>query len=73
MKIAKKLIKKSKQDGINLWKAILDWRNTPTKEMSRSQTKRLMSRRKNTQSATVDAIQKPHVETNLKKMLTMKH
>ena len=73
MKIAKKLIKKSKQDGINLWKAILDWRNTPAKEVSRSQTKRLMSRRKNTQSPTVDAIQKPHVETNLKKMLTMKH
>ena len=73
MKIAKKLIKKSKQDGINFWKAIWDWRNTPTKEVSRSQTKRLMSRRKNTQSPTVDAIQKPHVETNLKKMLTMKH
>ena len=32
MKIAKKLTKKTEQEGRDLWKAILDWRNTPTKE-----------------------------------------
>ena len=32
MKIAKKLTKKTEQEGRDLWKAILNWRNTRTKE-----------------------------------------
>ena len=35
LKIAKKLIKKTEQDGNDLWKAILDWRNTPTTDLDR--------------------------------------
>ena len=35
--IAKKLIKKSGQSGRDLWKAILDWRNTPTNEVGSRQ------------------------------------
>ena len=35
VKIAKKVIKKAKGNGQDVWKAILDWRNTPTGNMSR--------------------------------------
>ena len=72
MKIAKKLIKKTEQNGSDLWKAILDWRSTPKKKVSSSPTQRLMSRRTKTQLPTADALLKPHVETNVKEMLTMK-
>ena len=50
--------------------AILDWRNTPTKEVGSSPTQRLMSRRTKTQLPTADALLKPRV--NVKEMLTMK-
>ena len=33
VKIAKKLVKKSKRSNTDIWKAILDWRNTPTEGM----------------------------------------
>ena len=72
MKIAKKLIKKTEQDGRFLWKAILDWRNTPTKEVGTSPTQSLMSRRTKTQLPTADVLLKPHVEANVKEILTMK-
>ena len=72
VKITKKLIKKTEQDGSDSWKAILDWRNTPTKEVGSSPTQRLMSRRTKTQLPTADDLLKPHVETNVKVMLTMK-
>ena len=35
--IAKNLIKKSEQSGRDLWKAILDWRNTPVNEVGSRQ------------------------------------
>ena len=69
VKIAKKLVNKTEQDGSDLWKAILDWRNTPTKEAGSSPIQRLMSRRTKTQLLTADALLKLHV----KEMLTMKH
>ena len=34
VKIAKKLIKKTEQDGCNFWKAILDWPNTSIKQVA---------------------------------------
>ena len=68
VKIAKKLINKTEQDGSELWKAILDWRNTSTKEVGSSPIQRLTSRRTKTQLPTADALIKPHV----KEMLTMK-
>ena len=71
MKIAKKLIKKTEQDGSDLWKAIMDWRNTPTREVGSSPTQRLMSRRTKTQAPSAYALLKSHVETNVKEMLTM--
>ena len=68
MKKAKKLINKTEQDGSELWKAILDWRNTSTKEVGSSPIQRLTSRRTKTQLPTADALIKPYV----KEMLTMK-
>ena len=73
VKIAEKLIKKTQQDGSDLWKAILDWRNTPKKEVGSSPTQCLMSRKTKTQLPTADALLKSHVETSVKEMLTMKH
>ena len=48
MNIAKKLIKKTEQDDSNLWKAILDRRNTPTKEVVSGPTQRIMPKRTKT-------------------------
>ncbi|XP_062603597.1 uncharacterized protein K02A2.6-like [Saccostrea cucullata] len=45
VKIAKKMVRKAKKNGDDLWKCILDWRNTPTVDMASSPTQRLMSRR----------------------------
>ena len=73
MKMTKKLIKKTEQDGRDLLKAILDQRNTPTKEVGSSLTQCLVSKRTKTQLPTADALLKPHVETNKKEMLTLKH
>ena len=68
VKIVKKLIKKTKLDGSKLWKAILDWRNTPTKEVGSSRTQRLMSLRTKNLPPTADVLLKPHVETNVKEI-----
>ena len=65
-------MKKTEQDGSDLWISILDRRHTPTKEVGSSPTKHLMSRRTKTQLSTADALLKSHVETNVKEMLTVK-
>ena len=72
MKIAKKVIKKTEEDGSDLWKAILDWRKSSKKEVDSSPTQRLMPRRTKTQLPTADALLKPLVKTNVKEMLTKK-
>ena len=45
VKIAKNLIKKCKHEGSDIYKVLLDWRNTPTVNMDSSPVQRLMSRR----------------------------
>ena len=45
VKIAKNLIKKCKHEGSDIYKALLDRRNTPTVNMDSSPVQRLMSRR----------------------------
>ena len=45
VKIAKTLIRKARLGKQDLWKAILDWRNIPTKGMTSSPTQRLLNRR----------------------------
>lgn len=45
VKIAKNMVKKCNKNQDDLWKSILDWRNTPTVDMASSPSQRLMSRR----------------------------
>lgn len=45
VKIAKNLCKKAHREGKDAWKAILQWRNTPTEGMGSSPAQRLMARR----------------------------
>ena len=61
VKIAKKVIKKAKTSGQDVWKAILDWRNTPTENIGSSPAQRLMSRRTRTLLPTATRLLKPQV------------
>ena len=63
IKIAKKVMKKAKRSGQDIWKAILDWRNTPTENMKSSQ--RLMSRRTRTLLPTANQLLMPKVVDNV--------
>lgn len=45
VKIAKLLLKRCTIDGEDPWKAVLEWRNTPTEGLDSSPVQRLMSRR----------------------------
>ena len=45
VKIAKNIVKKCYKDKTDLWKALLEWRNTVTPGMKTSPSQRLMSRR----------------------------
>ncbi len=45
VKVAKTLIKKTKQDGTDLWLAFLEHRNTPATDNTGSASQKLMSRR----------------------------
>ena len=45
VKIAKTLFRKCAKDGGDPWKAVLAWRNTPTKGLESLPVQRLMSRR----------------------------
>ena len=65
VKIAKKVIKKAKRCGQDVWKAILDWRNTPTENMKSSPAQRLMSRRTHTLLPTVNQLLMPKVVDNV--------
>ena len=45
VKIMKSIITKANKDGADVWKAILEWRNSPTPSQGSSPVQRLMSRR----------------------------
>ena len=59
VKIAKKIIKKATRSGQDVWKAIFDWRNTPTESMGSSPVQRLMCRRTRTLLPTANRLLKP--------------
>lgn len=65
VKIAKKVMKKAKRSGQDVWKAILDWRNTPTENMASSPAQRLMSRRTRTLLPTANQLLMPQVVENV--------
>lgn len=59
--ISKNIIKKAKKSGHDIWKAILDWRNTPTESMNSSPVQRFMSRRTRTHIPTPHRLLEPQV------------
>ena len=61
VKIVKKLIKKAEKDGTDIYKAILDWHNTPTSGMDSSPVQRLMSRRTQTLIPTSEKLLQPEL------------
>ena len=58
-------MKKAKRSGQDIWKAILDRRNTPTKNMKSSPAQRLMSRRMRTLLPTANQLLMPKVVDNV--------
>ena len=74
VKIAKGIIKKSLRDKKDFWLSILDWRNTPTENMSLSPVQRLFSRRTKTILPTTSVLLAPSVlkESEVTKALTRK-
>ena len=69
VKIAKTMLKKAKRSGRNIWKSLLDWRNTPTVSMGSSPVQRLMSRRTRHSLPLSKPLLKPHVIENVPQML----
>uniref|UniRef100_A0A8D2JBQ7 Integrase catalytic domain-containing protein n=1 Tax=Varanus komodoensis TaxID=61221 RepID=A0A8D2JBQ7_VARKO len=65
VKIVKNFFKKSKYDGNDPWKAVLHWRNTPTKDMDSSLAQRLMSRRLKTSLPVANKLLEPCVVTGV--------
>ena len=72
VKIAKKILKKANRDGKDNWKAILDWRNTPTVDMNSSPVQRLMSRRTRTLLPTTKSHLTSRVADNVKEKIEHK-
>ncbi|XP_041472642.1 uncharacterized protein K02A2.6-like [Lytechinus variegatus] len=67
VKIAKNIMKKCAKSGTDIYKAILEWRNTPTEGMQSSPVQRLMSRRTQTTLPTAQHLLKPKVVTGVKR------
>ena len=61
VKMAKKILRKSKDAGSDPFMGILDYRNTPTQGMDTSPSQRLMNRRTRTLLPTTKALLKPSV------------
>jgi hypothetical protein len=73
VKIAKKILKKTKRGGGDVWKAILDWRNTPTEGIGSSPVQRLMSRRTRTMLPTSLPLLKPKVIEEVDSKIKKRH
>ena len=69
VKIAKTMLKKAKRSGRNIWKSLLDWRNTPTVSMGSSPVQWLMSRRTRHSLPLSKPLLKPHVIENVPELL----
>lgn len=72
VKIAKQIVKKSRKNSTDLWKAILEWRNTPTEGFNSSPVQRLMSRRTQSSIPMSAELLKPKVIEGVKKDITAK-
>uniref|UniRef100_A0A673W9M9 Gypsy retrotransposon integrase-like protein 1 n=1 Tax=Salmo trutta TaxID=8032 RepID=A0A673W9M9_SALTR len=65
VKIAKNLCKKALREGKDAWKAILQWRNTPTEGMDSSPAQRLMARRLKAALPVASTLLEPCVVTDV--------
>jgi transposase InsO family protein len=61
VKIAKSLVKKANHSGQDIWRCILDWRNTPIEGIGWSAVQRLMSRRTRTTLPIAEDLLRPTV------------
>jgi len=71
VKIAKKLIKKSKRDETDFEMALLEWRNTPD-SVGSSPMQKLQSRRSRTTIPTAEALLKPSVPEGVSEQIHLK-
>ena len=65
VKIAKTLMRKATNAGENVYKALLDWRNTPTVNMASSPVQRLMSRRTKTLLPINEQLLQPEIQNEV--------
>jgi len=72
VKIAENIVKKAKKEGQDVWKAMLEWRNTVTPGLTNSPAQRLMSRRTRTFIPCHPSLYKPAVQTNVVTQITHK-
>ncbi|KAK3089216.1 hypothetical protein FSP39_001808 [Pinctada imbricata] len=72
VKIAKKLVKKANRNNSDVWKAVLDWRITPTIDMNSSPVQRLMSWRTRHSLQTTSTLLQPEIAKDVHDKLQMK-
>ena len=72
VKIIKNMMQKCTKSGENIYKALLDWRNTPTAQMSSSPIQRLISRRTKTTLPINEKLLQPEIQNNVKEKLEVK-
>ena len=65
VKIMKGIVAKAQKEGKHMWKAILEWRNTPTPGMSSSPVQRLLSRRTRSMLPCSSIMFKPAIQTSV--------
>jgi len=65
VKIIKSLVRKTQKHGGDMWKAILEWRNSPSPNLDTSPAQRLLSRRTRSFLPCTDALYKPQVAENV--------
>ena len=72
VKIAKHLLTKCTKQKEDLWKAILDWRNTPNDSLGTSAAQKRMSRRTKTYISTAETLLRAKVDKEITKAMMNK-
>ncbi|UYV64882.1 K02A2.6-like, partial [Cordylochernes scorpioides] len=72
VKIAKNLLKKSKQENSDFWQNLLNWRNTPTIDIDSSPVQRIMSRRTRAILPIHPNLLKPSIPENIPDKISIK-
>lgn len=72
VKIMKSIISKANKQGTDVWKAILEWRNSPTPSQGSSPVQRLMSCRTRSLLSSKELLYKPEVQSAVTAQLIRK-